>query len=127
MAEITLAKIATMADVYYGTRAKRLELKHQLDDMKRQEDALQIELISILKNQEVDGVQGKVCRVSLKPFIQPLVVDWDKYDEYILSEGDLSLLERRMGVSAIRERWDAGEEVPGVKEDHIHKLGINKI
>ena len=127
MAELTLAEIAAKADAYYATRRKRLDLSQEVDSLKSQESSLQQELINVLVEQDVDGVQGKNCRVSLKVNTTPLVVDWDKYDNYILEQQDLSLLERRISVAAIRDRWDEGINVPGIKEEQVNKLSVNKV
>ena len=122
----TLAAIALKADAYKALRTKRLDLSHQVDELKKEETQLMNELIEVLSEQGVEGVQGKTCRVSLNPSIVPIVVDWDKLNKYILKNEALEFFQQRLSVTAVRDRWDAGEKVPGVKEDTKIKLKVNK-
>jgi|2_EtaG_2_1085320.scaffolds.fasta_scaffold01001_11 Na+-translocating ferredoxin:NAD+ oxidoreductase RnfC subunit len=125
--KMTLAEIALLADAYKALRDKRLELKRQVEALEDEEKLTKNQLIDILQQQGVNGVEGKLCRVSLKTSINPLVVDWDKLDAYILETQDLSLLQRRLGVGAVREHWDAGDQLPGVVENEETALSVRKI
>ena len=125
--KMTLAEVATLADAYKALRDKRLELKRQVDALEDEEKLVKNQLIEILGEQGVNGVEGKLCRVSLKTNIQPLVVDWEKLDAHILDTQDLSLLQRRIAVRAIKDHWDEGDQLPGVVEDEQTTLSVRKI
>lgn len=122
----TAAELATKADAYKAFRDRRLELAREVDDLKTQEAILKRELISALEEAGTPGIIGNTCEVRLTYGEQPIVEDWDTLYEYIRSEDAFDLLERRIGVTAVRVRWDEDIPVPGVGRITTTQLSVTK-
>lgn len=73
------------------------------------------------------GAKGKLAAVSLKTQTVADVQDWDKFYAYIAKNKAWECLQKRPGITALRERWDAGKEVPGVSSKEITVLSVTAV
>lgn len=132
--------LAACADLYYEQRAKRLAIEKTAEEMKNIEGALKDRLIAELPKGEASGIAGKVCRVSVVTKDVPRVEDWGKYYAAIVADyqahvrkkdgqqdGAFSLLQRSIGVAAVRERWENKVQVPGVGKFTVVDLSVSKL
>lgn len=115
------------ADLYYQLRERRLEAQKQVEAIEVQEKALKEHLINTLPKSEASGVAGKLARVTVVVKQVPQVEDWNKFYKHVKKTGDFELLQRRLGDTAIRERWENGKSVPGVKSFNAVTLSVNKV
>lgn len=120
-------KLAVAADKLYTIREKRLALQKEVDLLQAEETTLKDYLINNLPKSEATGVTGKLARVTivLKPI--PQVKDWDKFYAYVKKHNAFELLQRRLGETAIKERWEAGANIPGVEKFNATTVSINKV
>jgi len=123
--------LAACADLLYTTRQERLELQKQVDELAKRETELKEHLIQELPKGEASGIAGHVARVAVLTKVRPEVqVDqggWEKVHEYIFRTGAWELLARRLNDKAVAERWDAGEEVPGVVAQQYPFVSVSKV
>lgn len=115
------------ADKLYQLREKRLEEQKKVDVIEEEEKALKEHLIQNLPKSEASGVAGKLARVTIVTKIVPQVEDWDKFYAHIKKKGEFDLMQRRVSDTAVKERWDAGKQVPGVKTFNALTVSINKV
>lgn len=121
------AKLGQVADLLFETREKRLALQKDVDELQKQETALKDDLINRLPKSEANGISGKLARVSITSKDVPQVTDWDKLRKHVMKTGQFELLQKRLADSAIKEHWEAGEELPGVDHFTVVGVSINKI
>jgi len=119
--------LGACADLYYTLRARRLEAQKAVDLIEMEEKALKEYLIENLPKSEASGVAGKVARVTAVPKDTPVVNDWAKLEAYIKRTSSFDLLQRRLSDSAVKARWDAGKEVPGVGTFKYVTISVNKV
>lgn len=119
--------LAACADKLYETREKRLELGRKVKELEDIEAKLKQHLIEKLPEQESSGISGKSCRVSLVNKEVPYAKDWQEIYKHIKKTGHFDLLGRRLNASAVQERWDNGNDVPGVETYTTTTVSINKI
>mgnify|MGYP000691666468 CR=1 FL=1 len=111
-----------LSDRWWDTKTRRLSADKVAAALKVEEEQLNAVIIAQLRSQDITGIGGKTVRVGLASDDQPHVKDWPAYYAYILSENDFSLLERRPGRAAIKERWEDGKSIPGVEKFPVYKL-----
>lgn len=116
-----------MADQLYTLREDRLKLSKIVDAMETQEKALKRHFIDNLSKKDSTGVAGKVARVQIGTEDQPAAEDWEKTYAYIKKTGSFDLLNRALNRTAVRARWEAGKEVPGVGHFPVTKVSVTKI
>lgn len=115
------------ADRLYELRQKRLEEQKKVDLIEAEEKALKEHIIQNLPKSEASGVAGKVARVTVVTKEVPQVDDWDSFYKYVKRTGAFDLMQRRLTEAAVKERWEAGEEIPGVKHFQVVTVSINKV
>lgn len=125
---LTANQLGQLADAYQVTRAERLVADKIAANLKKDESIAEALLIEQMRIQEITAAGGSLLRVSIgEPDLVPTVKDWTAFYAHIQATGDFSLLERRPGKAACRERWDAGEQVPGVDQFPVYKLSRNEV
>ena len=119
--------LGACADRLFTVRQQRLEVQKQVDLLQSEESAIKEHIINTLPKSEASGVAGKLARVTVVTKQVPQVKDWDAFYKHVKKSGDFDLLQRRLTDSAIKERWEAGKEIPGVEHFNAVSVSINKV
>lgn len=120
-------KLGEVADLLYATRAKRLAMDKQVEDLKSQESALKQHLIDNLPKSETTGVAGKTARVQVVVKQRVGVDNWDALYAHIKKTGSFDLLQRRVSDTAVKDRWENSKQVPGVSATPVVDVSITKV
>jgi hypothetical protein len=123
--------IGAVADLLYDLRGLAPQLSvvtAQFDDVIGPAAKLvQDYFIDALKVGEASGVQGRYSRVQITDNPVPTVADWKKFYAHIKKSGEFELLNRAVNRAAVKERWDAKKQVPGVTVFHDKKVSCTKL
>jgi hypothetical protein len=122
-----ISELAVVADNYSAARDARLALQKEVDKLQENESALKAVLIDALRSSGAMGVAGQKVRVTLVTKDEPTVRDWADLYDYIKENDAFDLLQKRLSAPAVRERWEAKEEIPGVGTIPVQNLSINKL
>lgn len=104
------ARVADLA----AAREVVAELNARLKDAEAVVDNLEMIVRNSLLDSGLESIRSGKATVSLKRSLVPAVNDWQALDKFILRTKSLDLLQRRVSVTAWRERTEAGVKVPGV-------------
>ena len=115
------------ADLLYQLKAKRLAGQNLVDEVEAEEKALKAYIINNLPKSEASGVAGKVARVTVVTRDEPQIEDADKFRAYIIKTKRWDLMQNRLAPAAVKELWEAGKTVDGVKAFQIVTLSLNKV
>lgn len=115
------------ADKLFELRNKRLATQKEVDAVAAEETALKNHIIENLPKSEASGVAGKLARVTVVTKQIPQVKDWDAFYKYVKKTGSFDLMQKRLTDAAIKERWEAGKEIPGVEHFNAVSVSINKV
>lgn len=121
--------LAEIAAYWVNKRDERLLADKLAEGLKSWESKAQALLLEQFGRQkDLGGVNTAFGRVGMnpEPTNEPHVTDWPKFYEYILETKDFSLLERRPGRAAVKERWEDDVVVPGVEKFPVYKLTRTK-
>ena len=114
-------------DQMYTIREQRLALARQVQDLQTQEGVLEELTASMLKAQGLDSGKGKLATFTISPeTYEPNVVDWEKFYAYVARTKAWMLLQKRVGSTAIKERWADNKEIPGVERRPVQKYSLTK-
>lgn len=130
MAETTFKppkNLGACADRLYELRQQRLTVQKEVDKLAAEEAALREHIINTLPKSEASGIAGKLARVTVVTKQVPQVKDWDAFYKFVKKTGSFDLLQRRLTDQAIKERWEAGKEVPGVEHFNAVSISLNKV
>jgi hypothetical protein len=119
--------LGAVVDLFFLTQQKRLAAQKAVDKIEEQEKFLAQYLIDNVSREDSSGVSGKIAKVKINKRDVPTVRDWDAFYKYVLKTKDFSLLQKRVGEGAVKERWDNGKEVPGVEPFTVVKASVSKL
>jgi hypothetical protein len=127
--KLSAKSLADIADIWFVTMRQRLDADKVAANLKKEETAAYEVLVAQMRMQELTSIGGTRVRVGMnpEPDYQPHVKDWPEFYKYILETQDFSLLERRPGKAAIRERWEDDKTVPGVEKFPVYKLTRSEV
>jgi hypothetical protein len=121
------AKPGRVVDALYALRTERLQLQGVVEDMKAEEQRVKDWLIDTLPKADLTKLAGKQASASLTRTTQADIKDWKKLFGYCQKTGDFDLLQKRVSIEAVRERWDNGVELPGVERFTRLDLSLTKL
>jgi hypothetical protein len=109
-----------------STRKARLVLQREVEELKKVESELQDHLIRNVPKGSA-GVFGRVMKALITTKDIPQVADWPAFYKYVMKKKAFELLQKRLSATAIQERWDAGEKIPGVEVFTTVGVSLTKI
>lgn len=113
-------------DQMYRLREVRRKLEAEIDELKREEKAIENYLVDTLPKSDATGIQGKIAKGRLASKAIPTPRDWEAIYAYIHRQKAFHLLQRRLATSAVGEILENGGVVPGVEIFHQISMSITK-
>jgi hypothetical protein len=113
-------------DMLYEQRAVRLQLQKTIDNAKAEEAKLQDHIIETFGKSEIRGAKGDVATAAIKSEVIVELKDWDAFVTWVAKTKSFDCLRKQPGSTAVKERWDNGEEVPGVSPMTKISLSLTK-
>ena len=101
-------------------------LNKELEALGARRKLLEAKLLEELPASQATGVAGQRTRVTVKTKRVPVIQDYDVLIKFIKKTGAFDLLQRRLSVEAVQERWDEKKQVPGIGGFTVKKLSITK-
>jgi len=121
------ASIGAMADEYSYVRGARLRMDRETREVHDRETEIYNIIMSALDESADTGGSGQYYRVQRIEKDRPRVGDWAEVWQHIQKTGEFDLVQRRLNDKAIMERWEAGNQVPGVAVEKIPTLSFRKV
>lgn len=118
--------LGACADLLFDTRNQRLALQKEVEALQEQETKLKDHLIAQLPKSQAEGIAGKKARATIVTKQVPKVADWAKLHAYVRRTGEFELLARQVTPSAVAERWEAKQQIPGVEAFTVTTVSLNK-
>jgi len=113
-------------DKLYILRSQRLVLSKEVAERKRTEAAYRSHIITKLRDIKLDGGRGAAASASITEKVEPTPKDWPTIWAYIAEHDAFDMLAKKLSGKAIKERWDQGEEVPGIERFTKIDLSLKK-
>jgi hypothetical protein len=115
-----------LVDNYISTRAQRLAADKEAASIKEIEDDLKKTIIAKYREQGLKALGARNGTVKMNTAMKPKIRDWTELWAHIQETGEFELLHKRLTESAVEERWEAGELVPGVGSEEVVNLSVSK-
>jgi len=121
-----MKNIKLAIDNLYEARQHRLEAQKAVDALKAEEDAQALLIQQALHDMGLPELSGDVGSFTLKIKEEPEVLSWHDFQDHIRRTGELDLLQKRPMISAIKARWEEGNDVPGIVRVESEAFVIGK-
>jgi len=121
------ATLGELIDQRYELRATRMALAKQVDELKKQESALDDTVLEKLKEIGLEKASGRIATMGINTTTVGTVEDWDKVHEFIRKRNFFHMMERRLSQPAYRELLELEGGVPGIVPTTLTKLSLTKV
>ena len=119
--------VGAMADEYSVVRAERLRIEKIAKVVKERETELYNVIMSTLNESTDTGAAGNAYMVQRVEKEQYRPADWPTIWNYIQQTGDFDILGKSLNKTALKDRVEAGTEVPGVSSEMVPTLSFTKV
>lgn len=120
--------IGECADVLYNIRQQRLNIDKESKKLKDYEAKLSNHIIDELPKSNASGVSGRVANVKSVVSEVPTVQSQEELRNYVIAHERWDLVTNlRPSAPAVRDMWEAGEEIPGVEKFNQVKVSLTKV
>ena len=99
---------------------KEADISVLKEDRARQIDRLR----TLVEGTGVTEVAGQLARAKMGLKSVPRVSDWQEVYAYIQVTGSFDLLHKRIGTKAVEERWNIGQNIPGIEQVVIPDIQV---
>jgi hypothetical protein len=107
----------------FDKRTERLKLTARAAILEQEEKSLTAELAAANVK---PGIYGKFA-LTAKSKDVPKCDDWSAFHRYVIAQNAPELLHKRLTESAIMERIDAGEIIPGISTDTKTAYSVKEV
>jgi hypothetical protein len=114
-----------LVGAYIKARAQRLEADKLASHLKEQEELLKDAIISKYREGSITALGCDLGIVKMAHRIEPVATDWNLIWDHVKETGDFSLLHKRLTNAAVKEHWEAGEQIPGVGKQDVYQLSVS--
>ena len=122
-----MSEIRTLIDKWERYDDARLAANRVAKDATTLAEQAKQELIAALTQDNLTGAGGSHILVEVVPKIVPTASSWDEIYGYIVEHNAWDLLQKRLGITACRQRWDDNVEIPGILQTEIPNLRRKKL
>lgn len=110
-------------DSMYAMREQRLNLQKQVELMKKEEAAIEAHILNQFSKAEIRGAKGTTATGSVTAKTVYSIADWPTFIGWVAKHKAWDILYKQAGQTALRERFDNGQEVPGIEA--FEKIGLS--
>ena len=115
--------IENKADVKEQIKVLETEVKK----LKEKDEEIDRQLFSEMDTHGLSRTANDNYSASINSDTVPQVNNWDLFYAYLLESEELSLQQRRLSSKACKEKWEAGETIPGVEPREIRRINFRKL
>ena len=119
--------LGALVDDLWAEREQKRRVEETIKNIEDRITALTDELMQRLEAEGLNQVRGTAASISVGASVSGNVTDWDAFGQFILDNGYLHLLQRRISDPAFRELQEAGRTVPGVDAFVKKRLNIRSL
>lgn len=94
--------------------------------VEKKREALADQIMVKFKKQDLNGGIGKLGMLTVEKREFPSIENPEEFYKYVIKKKATDLLQKRIAVTAYRDRIEAGEKVPGVKTFTKTTLRVTK-
>lgn len=94
----------------------------EIEELKKERGVLESWILENVPKSDAEGIITKKAKAVITTVDIPTAKDWAAIYEHIQKTGDWDLVQKRLGTTAVRARWEEGEAIPGI--DVFHKVSV---
>jgi hypothetical protein len=121
-----MANIKDLIDEFVATKNEREALSATIKDMTEKLGRLEADIMALMSHAGISQAGSDKASCTMKLTKHPAIKDWQAFYAYVASTGQFELLHKRLSSTAFRERWEAGEVIPGTEPTDLWELTVRR-
>lgn len=113
---VTDDNLMEVVERYERMKEQRLADQRALDTMYQEELFLKDKMISFISQTGRLRQLGDGRAAAITEAREPFITNFNLLAEFIIKEGAIDLLQKRLTPTAVKARWGDGIDIPGVAE-----------
>ena len=118
--------IKELIDQYVETKNKREGLSEEVKACTNKLAELEKDIMELMSQAGISQAASDKASCSMKMAKHPAIEDWNQFYGYVAQTGQFELLHKRLSSQAFRERWEAGEVIPGTSASEVWELSVRR-
>jgi len=113
-----------LIDIYVETKNAREELSSQVKEKTEKLTSLESDIMALMSDAGISKAASDKASCTMRMSKHPAIDDWQAFYGYVAQTGQFELLHKRLSSTAFRERWEAGEAIPGTSVSEVWELTV---
>lgn len=118
--------IKDLIDLYFETKNRREVLNEEAKSCTLKMAELEKDIMEQMSQAGISQAASDKASCTMKKATHPSIEDWQAFYGYVAQTGHFELLHKRLSSTAFRERWDAGEAIPGTSASEVWELTVRR-
>ena len=119
-------KISDLIDMFVETKALKESLNEDIKKCNEKLAQIEADIMEQMANAGISQAASDKASCTMRETIHPAIEDWDAFYGYVASTNQFELLHKRLSSTVFRERWEAGETIPGTKAASVWELSVRR-
>lgn len=111
---------------YVETKNKREDLSEEVKACTEKLARLEADIMSQMSHAGLVTAASDKASCTMKEVRHPAIKDWNIFYQHVAKTKQFELLHKRLASAAFRERWEAGEVVPGTEVSNVWELSVRR-
>jgi len=116
--------INDLINMYVETKALKESLNEQVKECNETMAKIQADIMEQMANAGITKAASDKASCTMREVTHPAIEDWDAFYKHVAATGQFELLHKRLSSAAFKERWEAGEVVPGTSSTKLWELSV---
>jgi hypothetical protein len=118
--------IKDLIDDYVATKNEREALSATVKEKTEKLGRLEGDIMKLMSAAGINQAASDKASCTMKLSKHPAIKDWQQFYAYVANTGQFELLHKRLSSTAFRERWEAGEVIPGTEASDLWELTVRR-
>lgn len=118
--------IKDLIDDFVASKNEREELSAKVKDLTAKLGRLEGDIMKLMSDAGINQAASDKASCSMKLSKHPAIKDWKAFYGFVQETGQFELLHKRLSSAAFRERWEAGEVIPGTESSDVWELTVRR-
>jgi len=118
--------IKDLINQFVETKALKESLNEQIKQLNEKLAHIEADLMEQMAGAGITQAASDKASCTMREATHPAIEDWDVFYKYVAKTGQFELLHKRLSSAAFKERWEAGESVPGTSSTTVWELSVRR-
>lgn len=121
-----MTTIAELIDEFVATKNKREELQNEVKGCTEKMGRIEADIMELMSQAGISQAASDKASCTMRQAQHPVIEDWQIFYDYVAKTKQFELLHKRLSSQAFRERWEAGEPIPGSSMSKVWELSVRR-